>query len=256
MENQANTIIYEFPLNNRVRTFLRYEYLMSSIDKALEQENDDLKTIILLHQLLEMIKCNDIKSELIQHLKWQKQKLQTFEESHHVDQGQLENVLASHQKSIDDMDGFQAPMHFYHNHHFLNLMKLRLSIPAGTCGFDIPQLYAWLNMPTEERQAILREWRRPFDPIGQALEVCMRLMRKSKNPETKTAQEGFYTQNLDSSKNHSLLRITINAQMGIYPEVSSGKNRFTMYFFSVNPLDKKPTQVQHNLSFSIVLCSL
>lgn len=256
MKKQASLSTYEFPLTNRVRTFLRYEYLINLLNETIEKQNDELKAIILLHQLLELMKCNDIKSELIQHMKWQKQQLQSYEESYRVDQQQLEKILEQHQRRIDDIDGFDMPLHFYQNHHFLNLMKLRLGIPAGTCGFDIPQLQAWLDLPLSNKHEILRQWKQPFDTIGLALNACMQIMRQSKNPESKTAKEGFYAHNMSAQKNISLLRIAINNQHSIYPEVSSGKNRFTMYFFSIDCLEKKPLQVQRDVPFTMVLCSL
>lgn len=247
---------YEFPLNNRVRTFLRYEYLIKALNKTLEKQDDELKAIVILHQLLELTKCNDVKSELIQHMKRQKQQLKFYEESRQVDQKQLECVLEAHQKSIDDIDEFEMPSRFYQNHHFLNLMKLRLSIPGGTCGFDVPQLQAWSSLPKTEKYETITRWKQPFDIIWLTLQACMQVMRKSKDPELATAEEGFYSHNLSPHQNYSLLRITIDGQNAIYPEVSSGKNRFTMYFFSINPLEKKPMQVKYDVPFTMVLCSL
>ena len=67
--------IYEWPLNSRIRGFLRYENLVLQAQACI---NNDIAALTALHHFLDLTKGNDFKSDLIQNLMQQISALQQF----------------------------------------------------------------------------------------------------------------------------------------------------------------------------------
>ena len=52
---------------------------------------------------------------------------------------------------------------------FLNSIKLRSAIPGGTCEFDLPEYFCWLNQPAEARMRAFDEWLGLLRPLCDAI---------------------------------------------------------------------------------------
>ncbi len=250
-------IIYEFPITSRVRSFLRFEYLIKRIESSMNGRANPLGTIRVLHQLLELVRHSDIKSELLLHIRWQEQELQKFSDSSPVDQDKLAQVVEEKQEMIKSLDDFKLPMSDYMNNHFLNSAKLRLGIPGGTCNFDLPQLHAWLHFSDDKKFEEIEGWFKPFRQLKAALESTLSLTRMSAEFSRETAERGCYINDFPPHKrSYCLIRIATETTPTIYPEVSSGPRHFTVYFFEIDKLDTRPCQTQKDIQFELARCML
>ena len=253
----TSRVIYEFPITNRVRSFLRFEHLIDKMEASIDKQDNPLTTIQILHQLLELIRHNDVKSELIRHIRWQEQELQKFSDSSPVDQNKLEKIMKEKQEIIRELDDFVMPMSDYMNNHFLSSTKLRLSIPGGTCGFDLPELHAWLHFDNNVIIAELRIWFEPFQQLQRALKSTLGLIRTSAEFIRETAESGYYISDFPPRKHaYCLIRISVEDNPKIHPEVSSGPRHFTVYFFEIANLKTRPCQTRQNVQFELARCTL
>ena len=252
-------IIYEFPLSNRIRNFLRYESLIDRLTQLIE-DNSPLCALQILTELIELTRYNDIKSELLQNLQWQEQQLKVFSSSDSVNLTETENLIAEKSRIIDTIDSFVFPTKNYASNEFLNSVKLRLSVPGGVCSFDLPLLNAWLHLPPEKIRENLIEWSQPFNPLKEGIKSCLTLTRKSAEFQACIANDGFYNASFpEISRSYSVIRIALENQNLCYPEVSAGKQHFTIYIFN-NPNGQDPNshfeQAQTDIPLGIACCNL
>ena len=248
--------VYEIPITNRIRNFLRYEHLINRLTELIDQV-EPLSALQTLHELIELTRYNDIKSELIQHLQWQAQYLQVFSNSETVNILEIDELKQKKYQVIEMLDAFNLPISYYSNHNFLNAIKLRLSVPAGTCNFDLPVLHTWLHNTNERISKDLESWKEPFNTIQQGIQNCLHLTRLSADLEKETADEGYYIKNFPSiDRPHTMVRIKLNTSNLIYPEVVVGKRHCTIHFFDSEKLEERGTRITENIPFELACCNL
>ena len=255
----TNHIIYEQPLNERIRTFLRLEFLFLRINKALlgdsEQENRDVVDNII--SILSVLERNDLKSEIIKELERLISALIVLESSPGVDSQMLDKLLFELDEIIDSLHINKAALgQLLRDSDFLGSIRQRSSIPGGTCEFDIPSYHFWLqhiNFATRKRQ--LLAWSSELSHIHNAIVTTLQLIRQSTDFTTAIAISGFYHHNLDSNQPNQLIRIQVPSEASYYPEISAGKQRFTVRFMHFD-IENRSKQANEEIKFSLSCCSI
>jgi len=135
-------------------------------------------------------------------------------------------------------------------------IKQRASIPGGTCDFDLPQLRFWLNQSHDQRIRDLHNWVAPYRELDEVIELILKTLRDSATAKVVVAENGFYQEPLDTRQSTQLIRISVNADATMYPEISAGKHRYSVRFMRVSPGDTPPVQVKENIEFLLSRCSL
>ena len=255
----TNHIIYEQPLNERIRTFLRLEFLFLRINKALlgdsEQENRDVVDNII--SILSVLERNDLKSEIIKELERLISALIVLESSPGVDSQMLDKLLFELDEIIDSLHINKAALgQLLRDSDFLGSIRQRSSIPGGTCEFDIPSYHFWLqhiNFATRKRQ--LLAWSSELSHIHNSIVTTLQLIRQSTDFTTATAISGFYHHNLDSNQPNQLIRIQVPSEANYFPEISAGKHRFTVRFMHFD-IENRSKQANEEIKFSLSCCSI
>ncbi len=258
MEAKTPTRICEFPLSSRIRYFLRCEYLARSLEAKIESIDSAeacLEALRLLIELEELTKNIDLRSEIMQHLRWQIEQLKKLDSRPQVNQESLRLTTRGKEQLLLEMEHFSSHALNRQNHHFLNLVKRRISIPGGVCSFDLPILTGWFALPRERRVSDIQAWYQPFSELCQGIYDCLELSRSGGECIELTAKAGYYSQEFENpEKKYQMLRIDLDGYDGIYPEVSAGKPRFAIHFFALDDLAVRPRQVKETIRFKITFC--
>ncbi len=250
-------IIYEQPLNERIRTFLRLEFLFSRVENAMrgnsEQHNRD--AIDNLINILSVFERSDLKSEIIKELERLITALSALENSPGVDSRALEALLSELDQVLDSLhlnkSAIGQPLR---DNDFLYSIRQRSSIPGGTCDFDLPSYHFWLqHTDNEVRQQQLLTWFEQFSNVNAAIKTTLRLIRDSTHFSPASAVSGFYQHTLDSQQAIQLIRIQIPRQLTYYPEISGGKHRFTVRFMHFN-INNRAQQASEDIHFALSCC--
>lgn len=259
--NKTNRIkIYEWPLNPRVRGFLRYENLIDTARNCLNSDND-IATLTSLSRLLELTKSNDFKSDLMQNLTQQIGELNQFSEHKQADRSKLDDTITRHKNLLERFHSFKLPNAEYQNNHFLSNVFLRLSLTSGPCSFDIPQLQLWQQRPPEERQTILRQWLTPFFQLAEGIYTCLDLTRKS-GEFSRHKTEGSYFSASPPPGDTQMLRIKLDGgednknYPDYYPQVSANAQMLTLRLFRIEDWATQPQEITENTTFEIAYCTL
>ena len=86
------------------------------------------------------------------------------------------------------------------NNEWLMSIRSRISIPGGTCEFDLPAYYAWQKFEPARRRADLLQWVSSLMPLAEALQVLLGLLRDSGVPHKVVAPAGQYQQSLPQGR--------------------------------------------------------
>ena len=157
---------YEQPLSERMRTFLRLEFLYQQMLYNSEHEADwaTRATITSLLDILAILSRGDVRSDVHKELDHQLGVLQRFQSQPGVDGGRLDTLIHNLTVSRDELGrigtSFLQPLK---DSDFLNSIKHRSSIPGGTCEFDLPVYSHWP--------------RQPFAPPQRDLDACIPAIR-------------------------------------------------------------------------------
>ena len=252
------SIVYEQPLNERIRTFLRLEFLFRQADHSLHGVSpwDSRATVACLIDILSIFGRNDLKNEVIKELERQAANLAPLERLPGVDRDKLGRTLGNMERLIDKLYVTQGQIgQLLKDNEFLCSVKQRSSIPGGTCDFDLPAYHHWLQLPVERRLNDLQGWLGEFTTLREALELILRQVRESAPPQTVTAPGGFYQQSLDTNAPFQLVRAVLPAEAPCFAEISGGKHRFTIRFMEPR-MEERPVQTTGDVEFQLACCAL
>ena len=252
-----NRLIYEHPLNERVRTLLRIENLFNRIAHySTSTDIPDMRlSITLLIGLNELLKLSDIQNELLRELERCHSILQALEGKPGVDAYKLKHILSDLNKYADTIrDNDYQPGAALDEDELIIAIRQKDSLTGGACNFDLPAYHYWLNRSTFARQQCLRAWQEDLSIINMSTNLILSLVRGSAVAKKVTAEEGFYQESLDSDTPHQLIRIITARGLKCFPEISGGKHRMTVRFMEQEATQKRPVQTEKNVDFDLHFC--
>ena len=249
-------LVYESPLSERIRLFLRLEQLFQQIDHFLEGRNvwDSRAVISRLLDILTIFSRNDLKSEILKELERHSSVLSRIGTNQGVDHNKLESILNELDSISQELYGTSGKIgiKLMENELFKTIAQ-RSSIPGGTCAFDLPEYHFWLEQNEQTRHQDLLEWIAPFRPIRKAIDLILLFIRQSSVPTREVAESGFFQQSLDHNQSCQLLRVTIDSSMPCFAEISGGKHRFTIRFMCAAK-NERSSQTGDDIEFLLTRC--
>ena len=254
----SEIIFYEQPLNERMRSFLRLEHLFKQAAYTLRGYSiwDSRSTLTSITAILDLLSRSDLKTELLKELERQEKTLSAWTDQSNVDKAQLNNILkqiTTAQKSILTLSGqFGQDIR---DHELLSSLRQRSSVVGGNCDFDIPLLHFWLQQPPETRIEKLEEWLENLELVSHPIDLILGVIRESSYTEKAIAEKGFFQKTIETNSPVQLIRVGISLSAECFPEISGGKQRFSIRFML--PQDSaRPKQATENIPFMLSCCAL
>jgi len=267
MANPASSVVnraaasgpafYEQPVSERMRTFLRLEFLYQQLLYNNENESNwaTRATISGLLEILAILSRGDVRSEVHKELHHQLDLLQRFQSQPGVDGRRLDALIRNLVASRAEIDNIGTQyLQTLKESDFLNAIKNRSSIPGGTCEFDLPEYNHWLRQLPERRQQDLSRWIEAIRPLCDAVSEVLWLVRESGKPTKKVAINGMYQHSMQKDANCRLLRVSATDDLGLYPEISGSQHRFTVRFLEWSSIDRRAVQTGHDVPFKLCIC--
>lgn len=257
MTDTPEQIIYEHPLNERIRTMLRLEHLfrLAMHYKGCEDSWDSRIFINTLIDILDIFSRGDLKNELIKELERSASTLNALIENPNVDSSRLSTITKAMEHLIDNLYAMKhQPGHELREDEFLTAIRQRSTIPGGSCDFDLPAYHRWLEQPWSHREAEQKQWFSELDPIRQAIDLQLKMIRNSADPLSAVAEGGSYQQSLDTAVPFQMLRVALPADSPYYAEISGSRHRFNIRFLQQQK--GLTTVAEQNVPFQLTCCSL
>ncbi|WP_440874504.1 cell division protein ZapD [Thalassotalea sp. PLHSN55] len=223
------TILYEHPLNERIRSYLKLEQLFVQVNDALACGIEVSQGIFFnsFFAIIDTLERNDIRGDLIKDLEKLEQNLIVWSQAPNVDSTTLEQNLKHTVSLICKLRCPRPKWWQLKDDKFLATVKQRFAIQGGSSSFDLPQLQFWLHQPKEVQQQQIKQWLSLLDQIKYALELVLKFLRMRADFKHVQSSSGFYQ---DSGEGILLLRIKLDETATFYPTVSGNKFRFSIRF--------------------------
>jgi len=246
-----HVIEFEQPGNEFIRTCLRIEQLLSVIN-SIPYPKLALQAIV---ETIAILDRTDIKSLFHKYLSKHVLRLQKLVDNPNIDASRLEGVLSQLDglctETINQSGKFAQPLR---NNDFLHSIRMYLGNPAGLCDFDIPALAYWCTLPQAIQQEQIVSWFEALKPIPEMVALILQLTRFSHQPMQIQAEKGFYQNALDSKSTCDLVRIQLDKNLAVFPEISVGKHRMSVRFLHFNPNDHDQ-QYEETVDCLVTICA-
>ncbi len=250
-------ILYEYPLHERVRTYLRLEHLFLRLDKLVARVDalDHHYALATIFEIMEITARPDLKSDLLKDLDKQRHALDAFRGNPSVSEAALNRVLTQLTMCFETLNAQigKAGLSLTEN-DWLMAIRNRINIPGGTCEFDLPSYYAWQHKTGVTRQTSLQQWVDALSPIASSVQLLLKLLRDSGTPKKVVATAGQFQQNLQQGRAFLLLRLALEVSQELIPEIIGHRLLVSIRLMRMD-IDNHLCPVPEDVSFEISLCA-
>ncbi|RMH13511.1 MAG: cell division protein ZapD [Gammaproteobacteria bacterium] len=252
-------IQFDYPLNERMRIFLRLESLFIRLHRLVHSTDRDCiqAAVMDIISVLHIFSCRvDLKAELIKELERHQALLKKYLGSPEADEDTLERLLKSIRPLLETLHQSDAGLgQNLREDEFIKSIMQRSGIPGGTCNFDLPIYHRWLCEPIDRCQKNLVSWCNEFATASEAILLIMDIIRNSVLPQEKIAEKGFMLLTLDRSKPFQMLHLKVDKSLAIFPEISGNRHRCVIRFMDFSA-EHRPQQTKRDVPFLLTCCQL
>lgn len=251
----SNVILYEYPFNERIRAYLRLEYLFDRLFFFGRQTDPRFHQVAVatLFDILDATERTDVKSSVLQDIERQRATLANLRGHPQVEQAALEGMLGDMERGAGQLANSGKTGQSLRENEWLNSLRGRLAVPGGAAQFDMPSYHAWQQRSDAIRERDMQAWMAPLLPLYDTLAIVLRLIRESGVKAPASCDDGAYQQML-GGRSFQLLRVWLPDGAVVFPEISA--NKYMVWIrFSTQEGEGKPQPVSSAISFDMALCN-
>ena len=254
------TVVFEFPMKEKVRNYLRVEHILKQISTAggSDCESQHLYFFEQLFTLIDLFERLDLRTDLVKDLDLYEKHLKHWANHPNIDKDALQSTLDT---TINIAKTLKISKKFcsdIKDDKFLASIKQRFSIPGGTCSFDLPNLHYWLLSANEQKHQDITKWLASLALLRDTIALVLGFIRQRGKFQPITADNGFYQGVADSLT--ELIRIEFDNQHGYYPTMSGNRYRYAIRFAWLDNNDNRDskdsgtTYVEQSIDFRFASC--
>jgi cell division protein ZapD len=248
-------MLFEYPFNERVRTYLRIEHLFARMFHMmkLEAATEHHFAVESMFEIMDVCARADLKMEVLKDLERQRIMLSSFRGNPAIAEAALDAAIAELERCFQALS--QTPGkagQALQDNDWLMAIRSRVSIPGGTCSFDLPAYYAWLQESHSVRQQHLSAWLAHLMPMHHAVVGLLGLLRDSSEAQKMMAMGGAFQQHLPQGKTFQLLRLSIDPALGIVPEISANRLLVSIRFVHAQ-VNQRSAPATSDVAFDLAL---
>lgn len=250
-------VLYEYPFNESIRTMLRLEHLFKRLDTLARRDEavDHHFALVTMFEIMDVAARADLKSDLLKELERHRSQLMAYRGNPNISEAALDAVITRIDVAFAGLNAVQGKAgNALATNDWLMSIRSRISIPGGTCEFDLPSYYAWQQHEPQRRRADLAGWAVTLAPLGEALEALMSLLRDSGAAQRMIAVGGQYQQSLPQHKTYHLLRVKLDGGSGIVPEISGNRLMTSIRMMRADP-EGRLRPLNEDVAFELTLCA-
>ncbi len=247
-----SSVLYEHPLNERIRNYLKLEQLFVQVNEC-SQSNITLSHQVFfsaLFAILDTLERNDIRGDLIKDLEKLEQNLVLWSRAPDIDNKALEDNIKQTVALLCKLKSPTPQWCQLKEDKFLSGLKQRYAMQGGSSSFDLPQLTFWLNQPIKQIEQTIAHWLSLLTQISSSLALILKFIRQRAEFDEIETNNGFYQNN---GEGILLLRIKLAKNAQYYPTVSGNKFRYSIRFaLPCNESGRK--YFDQNVQFQLASC--
>ncbi|MES2212734.1 MAG: cell division protein ZapD [Pseudomonadota bacterium] len=254
----ADTLVFEHPLNDRIRMMLRVEQLFLQCTADRSATNTTLSDQAALTALLELsalLGRTDIRTECVHELERYATQLVKYSARDGVDRSALTTIIDTIQTTLQPLKKQRGALPF-DQLDFIQQFRAKAVVPISACAFDSPALFCWYQQPEAEKEAQRQAWLAPLLPLEAGVTLLLDLIRSSAGAHAlTTSATGVYSKDFDPQHTlHQLIRVSVAPGKSAYPEISGNKYRINIRFLKPNFETGRATVLEELIPFELSCC--
>lgn len=250
-------ILYEYPFNESIRTMLRVEHLFDRLAQLMPREApvDHHFALVTLFEIMDVASRADLKSDVLKELERCRMQLNTYRGNPSISEETLDAVVARLDHAYDGLNQSAGKAgQVLTTNEWLMSIRSRVSIPGGTCEFDLPAYYAWQQLDGARRRNDLLGWTGSMMPLAEALSLLLGLVRDAGAPHKVVASGGHFQQSLPAGRSYLLLRLRVDGGAGVVPEITVHRLMVSVRWMRQDG-EGRLRPAQEDIPFELALCS-
>ena len=250
-------ILYEYPFNERIRTYLRLEHLFRRLGELVPSESalSHHYALVTIFEIMDVAGRADLKSDVLRDLEKHKSIFNGFRGNPAIAESVLNQVVKQLERNFATFNAMpgKAGQALTENEWLMSI-RSRAGIPGGTCEFDLPAYHAWQNKPVPTRRNDLERWSATLSPLAESIYLLLKLLRDADVPYKVMAPHGQFRQNLPQGRSFQLLRLRIDPRLGVIPEISGNRLMVSVRLMR-HEKDDRLHQSTADTPFELTLCA-
>lgn len=246
--------IYEFPLCEKVRNYLRLEQLFKQLDHTatFDSEFECLHFFDVLFTLMDLLERLDVRTDFIRDIDVHEKNLVHWSSHPNIDSAALEGALSTLHRLLSELKRTNKLGSSLKDDRFLGSIRQRFSIPGGATSFDLPHLFCWLKQSKDVRNKDITMWVNQLALVRESITLLMQYLRERGRYEEVVGTNGFY-QGVVTDK-IDLIRVRCSNSQGYFPVLSGNKYRYGIRFMQLVPDEGTAGGVPSDIKFDIACC--
>ena len=241
--------IYEQPVDERIRKFLRFENIYMKINnhKDIDSKYDAYSVLLNISELFINLTRSEIKRDLISEIETHKVRYQEYIKFDRADKIKLNSIMEKQNAILRTLHDLEA--------NYLNVLKRDelLQTIIKHINTSCADLEYWLSRDHDFRKNQINLWLELIKPIENSIFFCLDLLRKSTETLEITAKDGMYLFKMDTEKKIRLLRVTMKTDNYFFPRISVGPQRATIAFMTIDD-NNKIIRLNQDINFVLDIC--
>lgn len=250
-------ILYEYPFNERIRTYLRLEHLFRRLALLVSRDHpvDHHYALSTIFEVMDVAARADLKSDVMKDLERQKTVLAGYRGNPAISESALDQVIGQFDACFDAMNNLPGKAgQSLADNDWLMSVRSRVGIPGGTCEFDLPGYYAWQQLAPDHRRADLGRWASALAPLADSIRLLLQLLRDSGSAQKVMTTNGTLQQSLPQGRTFQLLRLRIDPALNLVPEISGNRLMVSVRLMKHEPAVRLNPSTD-DVTFELTLCA-
>jgi len=251
-ENLMSVALYEFPLCEKVRNYLRLEQLFAQLKEAknASSENHYLHFFEVFFNVVDMVDRLDLRTDFLRDIDAQERKLLHWSRHPDINSSALETALHDLHTIGSNIKQNKKLGASLREERFLGTIRQRFSTPGGVTSFDLPSLFCWLKQDNASKQLAMDKWLSHLNIVEDSLEMLLLFLRQKSSFHTITSKSGYH----QGTAEDKVEMVRIQCDSGIFPVVSGSRNRFAIKFMKLNTEIGTSEAVTNTIEFKLACC--
>ena len=250
-------ILYEYPFNERIRTYLRLEHLFRRLGELVPADSalSHHYALVTIFEIMDVAARADLKADVLRDLDKQRTLLNSYRDNPAISEALLDQVVNQLQRNFNTLNTVpgKAGVSLTENEWLMSI-RSRAGIPGGTCEFDLPAYSAWQHRSPASRRADLERWASTLAPLAESIYLLLKLLREADVPYKVMAEAGQLKQTLPPGRSFQLLRLRIDPALGLIPEISANRLMVSVRLMR-HEADDKLHLSSEDTAFELTLCA-
>jgi cell division protein ZapD len=246
--------LYEFPLCEKVRNYLRLEQLFAQLKEAKSAQSDSqyLYFFEALFNVLDLVDRLDLRTDFLRDIDSHERKLVHWSQHPDIDKNALDSALKDLHSVGSEIKINKKLGASLRDERFLANIRQRFSTPGGVTSFDLPSLFCWLKQDDISKQTIMEKWLAQLSIIDTSLKMLLTFLREKSRFQVIVSKSGFYQGTVEDKI--ELVRIQCDNSNCVYPVVSGSRNRYGIKFMKLKPDSGTSEAVTETIKFELSCC--